>query len=127
MRRRRRRADYAIVWKPTAALFEQQPRLKAIFCISAGVDSLLNVPSLPEHVPVIRLGGCGGMSVQMAEYVAHQVIDITRDMAVYRAQQAKEIWKPLRPIKRLDWPIGIMGLGQMVDALPSSSLSLSTR
>lgn len=105
-------ADYAIVWKPPTALFEQQRQLKGIFCIGAGVDSLLTVPSLPTDVPIVRLENAG-MAVQMAEYVAHQIIDITRDMALYRNQQARGLWQPQRPIKRTAWPVGIMGLGQI--------------
>ncbi|MAM86096.1 MAG: glyoxylate/hydroxypyruvate reductase A [unclassified Hahellaceae] len=105
-------ADYAIVWRPPAALFEQQTRLKAIFCIGAGVDGLIAVPTLPDDVPVVRLENAG-MAVQMAEYVAYQIIDVSRDMSLYREQQARNIWKPQRPIDRPAWPVGIMGLGQI--------------
>ncbi|GAA3947431.1 glyoxylate/hydroxypyruvate reductase A [Allohahella marinimesophila] len=105
-------ADYAIVWKPPAALFDQHTSLKAIFCIGAGVDSLLAVPTLPANVPVIRLENAG-MAVQMAEYVAHQIIDITRNMGLYREQQGRNTWKAHRPIERAAWPVGVMGLGEI--------------
>jgi len=34
-------ADYAVVWAPPQAFFDEQPQLKAAFNIGAGVDALL--------------------------------------------------------------------------------------
>ena len=47
--------DYAVVWKPPHALFEVQTKLKAIFSLGAGVNGLLAIPSLPRHVPLVRM------------------------------------------------------------------------
>lgn len=105
-------ADYAVVWQPPAALFASAPRLKAVFNLGAGVDGLLRVPGLPPNVPLIRLEDAG-MAAQMAEYVLHHVVEITRDMARYRAQQAQGVWQMLAPIARATWPVGVLGLGQM--------------
>lgn len=105
-------ADYAIVWRPPERLFERERHLKAIFNLGAGVDGLLRVRSLPHDVPVIRLEDAG-MSVQMAEFVAYHVIESSRDMAAYRAQQCDGVWKVLRPIRREQWPVGVLGLGQI--------------
>lgn len=105
-------ADYAIVWQPPTALFEKETRLKAVFNLGAGIDGLLQVPNLPREVPVVRLEDAG-MSVQMAEYVAYHVIGISREMAIYRQQQADGQWKLRRPIKRSEWPIGVLGLGHI--------------
>lgn len=105
-------ADYAIVWHPPAALFDKEPQLKAVFNLGAGVDALLQVPNLPRDIPVVRLEDAG-MSVQMAEYVAYHVIGISRDMDFYREQQAEKQWKLRRPIERSEWPICVLGLGQI--------------
>ncbi|HRQ46250.1 MAG TPA: glyoxylate/hydroxypyruvate reductase A [Rhodocyclaceae bacterium] len=105
-------ADYAIVWQPPERLFERERHLKAIFNLGAGVDGLLRVRSLPRDVPVIRLEDAG-MSAQMAEFVAYHVIECSRDMAAYRAQQSDGMWKVLRPIRREEWPVGVLGLGQI--------------
>ncbi len=105
-------ADYAIVWKPPAQLFEREKNLKAVFNLGAGIDGLLKVPNLPEDIPAVRLEDAG-MAVQMAEYVMHQLVDITRTMDVYRAQNAEARWQIHRPIKRSQWPVGIMGLGHI--------------
>lgn len=105
-------ADYAIVWHPPAALFDREPQLKAVFNLGAGVDALVQVPNLPRNIPVVRLEDAG-MAVQMAEYVAYHVIGISRDMDVYREQQAAGQWKLRRPIERSEWPVGVFGLGHI--------------
>lgn len=105
-------ADYAIVWQPPAALFEREKNLKAVFNLGAGIDGLLKVPNLPSDVTVVRLEDAG-MSVQMAEYVLHQLLEASREMETYREQQRQGIWKIHRPIKRSEWPVGVMGLGHI--------------
>ncbi len=105
-------AEYAVVWHPPAALFARERNLKALFNLGAGVDGLLALNALPADLPVIRLEDAG-MSVQMAEFVIHQVVERTRDMAVYRAQQRDGVWRIHRPIDRAQWPVGVLGLGQI--------------
>lgn len=105
-------ADYAIVWQPPAELFERETRLKAVFNLGAGIDGLLAVPNLPSHLPVVRLEDAG-MSAQMAEYVLHQLLEASRGMETYREQQRQGVWKIHRPIKRSEWPVGVMGLGHI--------------
>jgi len=105
-------ADYAIVWQPPARLFEREKKLKAVFNLGAGIDGLLKVPNLPADLTVVRLEDAG-MSVQMAEYVLHQLLEASRGMETYREQQRQGIWKIHRPIKRSEWPVGVMGLGHI--------------
>ncbi|WP_372986664.1 2-hydroxyacid dehydrogenase [Marinobacter sp.] len=105
-------ADYAIVWQPPARLFKREKKLKAVFNLGAGIDGLLKVPNLPEDLTVVRLEDAG-MSVQMAEYVLHQLLEASRGMETYREQQRQGIWKIHRPIKRSEWPVGVMGLGHI--------------
>ena len=70
-------ADYAVVWRPPQAFFDDQPRLRAIFNTGAGIDALKRL-RLPEGVPLIRLEDAG-MAVQMAEYVALRYGIVTID------------------------------------------------
>lgn len=116
-------ADYAIVWRPPAELFAREPHLKAIFNLGAGVDGLLSLPALPANLTLVRLEDAG-MSVQMAEHVVHQLLEISRNMQVYRAQQAQQQWQLHRPIKRSEWPIGVMGMGQIGARVASTLASL---
>ncbi|MFO8141644.1 MAG: NAD(P)-dependent oxidoreductase [Marinobacter sp.] len=52
-------------------------------------------------------------SVQMAEYVLHQLLEASRGMETYREQQRQCVWKIHRPIRRSEWPVGVMGLGHI--------------
>jgi glyoxylate/hydroxypyruvate reductase len=103
-------ADYAVVWTPPAELFAQQPQLKAVFNIGAGVDALMKSNALPRHIPVVRLDDAG-MSVQMAEYVCHAIIRHFRDLGVYDTAQREAKWAYQKPRRRSDFTVGIMGLG----------------
>ena len=102
-------ADYAVVWAPPQSFFDEQPQLKGIFNIGAGVDALVKL-RLPEGVPVVRLDDAG-MSVQMAEYVCHAVIRHFREFDAYEADVAAGTWSYRKPRMRADFPVGVMGLG----------------
>ena len=49
------KVEFAICWQPKEALLQQCPNLKAIQSMGAGVDSLLTDPTLPRHVPQLRV------------------------------------------------------------------------
>lgn len=102
-------ADYAVVWAPPQAFFNEQTQLKAIFNTGAGVDALMKL-DLPAGVPVIRLDDAG-MAVQMAEYVCHALIRHFREFEGYEADMAQGTWSYREPRDRADFPVGIMGLG----------------
>ncbi len=102
-------ADYAVVWAPPQTLLDQQPQLKALFNIGAGVDGLLKL-RLPPQALVVRLDDAG-MSVQMAEYVCHAVIRHFREFDGYEADVKQGRWSYRKPRIRAEYPIGVMGLG----------------
>ncbi len=102
-------ADYAVVWAPPQQFMDEQPQLKGIFNIGAGVDALMKL-RLPPRVPVVRLDDAG-MSVQMAEYVCHAVIRHFREFDGYEADAKQGKWSYRKPRLRKDFPVGVMGLG----------------
>lgn len=102
-------ADYAVVWAPPQQFMDEQPALKALFNIGAGVDALLKL-KLPPHAKVVRLDDAG-MSVQMAEYVTQAVIRHFRELDGYEADMRQGQWKFRKPQMRADFPVGVMGLG----------------
>ena len=102
-------ADYAVVWRPPQALFDEQRELKAIFNTGAGVDALLAL-KLPQQAMLVRIGD-GGMAVQMAEYVSHAVIRHFREFAAYDEAMREGRWAFRKPLRRSQFPVGIMGLG----------------
>ena len=104
-------ADYAVVWKPPAAMLVPSRGLKAIFNIGAGVDGILELGgALPQGVPIIRLDDAG-MGVQMSEYVAHAALRYLRRFDEYDAQARAGQWRFLKPHGKAGFTVGILGLG----------------
>lgn len=102
-------ADHAVVWAPSQQFLDEQPALKGLFNIGAGVDALLK-RRLPPGVKVVRLDDAG-MAVQMAEYVCHAVIRHFREFDGYEADVKAGQWSLRKPRERLHFTVGVMGLG----------------
>lgn len=102
-------ADHAMVWAPPQQFLDEQPGLKGIFNIGAGVDALMKL-RLPPRALVVRLDDAG-MSVQMAEFVCHAVIRHFRELDVYERDAAAGRWGFRKPRARADFPVGVLGLG----------------
>ncbi|AOB32489.1 glyoxylate reductase [Bordetella sp. H567] len=104
-------ADVALVWKPPAALFDHEPTLKTLFNLGAGVDALLQM-DLPSHIQIVRLEDAG-MAVQMAEYALYALLRVSRAFGRYERDQAVSQWAPQPGLRREQWPVGVLGLGEM--------------
>lgn len=105
--------DYVVGWKPPAALFARQPKLRAVINYGAGVDAILAMGAVPAHIPIIRLEDAG-MAQQMAEYAIYGVIHHQRNMRIYRAQQRDKHWQQHEDRGNVRRPtVGVMGLGEM--------------
>ena len=102
-------ADYAVVWAPPQAFFDEQPGLKAVFNLGAGVDALLKL-RMPPQTLVVRLDDAG-MAVQMAEYVCHAVVRHFRALDAYEADTRAGRWTQRPTRARADFPVGILGAG----------------
>ena len=111
-------ANYAVVWAPPQAFFDEQNTLQGVFNIGAGVDALLKL-RLPVGVPVVRLDDAG-MSAQMAEYVCHAVIRHFREFDAYEAAMATGQWSYRKPRSRADFAVGVMGLGVLGERVSST-------
>ena len=104
-------ARYAIVWQPPKQFFAEQPQLRALFNIGAGVDALMG-PHLSPQTLVVRLNDAG-MADQMAEYVCHALIRHFREFAVYERDMAQRQWTSRESLPREQFPVGVMGLGAL--------------
>jgi glyoxylate/hydroxypyruvate reductase A len=102
-------ADHAVVWAPPQQFLDEQPALKGVFNIGAGVDALMKL-RLPPQALVVRLDDAG-MSVQMAEFVCHAVIRHFRELDGYERDAAQGKWGFRKPRARSDFPVGVLGLG----------------
>ena len=104
--------EYAVLWAPPASLFHGQDRLKAIFALGAGVDSLMRCPGLPAGVPVVRIEDAG-MADQMIEYALYAALQRLRHFDEYRRFSAARKWQALPYTARKDVRIGVLGLGEL--------------
>lgn len=103
-------ADVAIVWKPPAALFAEQPSLRAVFNLGAGVDILLGLPTLPAELPLFRLEDAG-MAQPMARYALAAVLRHELRFDTYASDQAQLRWSPAVPRNPAIMQVGVLGLG----------------
>ncbi len=104
----------AIVWKPPAEFFDNSPRICTVYAFSAGVDSILQHPGLPENATIIRLRDAG-MAQQMAEYALYGVLHSHRQMGIQRVAQSRKQWiqDDVRAIFAADTHVGILGAGAL--------------
>jgi len=105
-------ADVALVWRPPAALFKHETGITTLFNLGAGVDALLKMPEIPAHVRIVRLEDAG-MSVQMAEYALYALLRVSRDFEAFDQAQARQYWDTREGTRQADWPVGVLGLGQV--------------
>ncbi|MES2632147.1 MAG: glyoxylate/hydroxypyruvate reductase A [Pseudomonadota bacterium] len=102
-------ADHAVVWAPPQQFLDEQPRIKGIFNIGAGVDALLKL-RLPPQAVLVRIDD-GGMAVQMAEFVCHAITRHVRELDVIEHAARRAEWAFRKPRRRDEYPVGVMGLG----------------
>jgi glyoxylate/hydroxypyruvate reductase len=106
--------DYLAFMHPDFDKLPAFPNLKAMFSRSAGVESFVNHPRLPQ-VPLCKVEPPDG-DPMMTEYVVMHVLRLHRDMPGYAAAQARKEWRRtpiLRPEQRR---VGFLGFGKMAKA-----------
>ncbi|MGG7870925.1 glyoxylate/hydroxypyruvate reductase GhrA [Klebsiella aerogenes] len=118
-------ADYALVWHPPVEMLQGR-KLKAVFALGAGVDSILSKlreypEMLPLSIPLFRLEDTG-MGLQMQEYAVSQVLHWFRRFDDYQALKLQSRWQPLPEYRREDFTIGIMGAGVLGGKVAESLL-----
>ena len=104
--------DMAIVANPPPGSLQGLTGLRLIQSLWAGVDRLLADPTLPADVPLARMVD-PAMNQAMAETALWAVLALQRDFFGYARQQATGQWRP-HPQRRADeWPVLVLGLGEM--------------
>jgi glyoxylate/hydroxypyruvate reductase A len=103
---------YCLAWKATRGIWSGMTDLKAIFCLGAGVDRLLADPTLPPHVPLVRMVE-PELTRGMVEYVLWQCLFHHRKVWELEAAQSCATWRPHTYPAPWDRTIGIMGLGEL--------------
>ncbi|MCS7269366.1 MAG: glyoxylate/hydroxypyruvate reductase A [Geminicoccaceae bacterium] len=104
--------EAALVWSPPPGLLAALPRLRVILSLGAGVDRLLEDPTLPPEVPICRMVD-PSLTRSMAEFVLLHVLRYHRFLDVYEEQQRRAQWRLLLPRPPEATVVGIMGLGEL--------------
>ena len=107
-----------IAWTCPRDLFAAHPNLALLVSIGAGVDQL-DMSAVPPHVKVVRMLE-PGLQEQMAEWVTLAVLALHRDLPGYIAQARAGVWKSGRNVPARQRRIGIMGMGQLGQAVCSA-------
>jgi glyoxylate/hydroxypyruvate reductase A len=105
---------YACLWDAPQGMLREFESLKAIFSLGAGVDHLLDDPTLPA-LPIVRVVD-PDLTMRMTEYVVLHVLAYHRRCALYRAQQGAHRWCDHDQPSARQVAVGIMGLGVLGSA-----------
>ncbi|MCP3731485.1 glyoxylate/hydroxypyruvate reductase A [Sphingomonas sp. MG17] len=106
---------YLAAWEPSTELIARLPALEVVFSVSAGVDQF-DMATLPDHVRVVRMIE-PGIAAGMVEYVSMAVLALHRDLIDYGVAQRAARWAPLKLVPAEARRIGVMGLGNLGQAV----------
>lgn len=101
----------AVVWKHPPGIFSRFPNLQLISSFGAGVEHLLDDPSLPKGIALTRIVD-DTLSRSMRNYVMMAVLNIQRQFRTLQHQQRQELWQVPNPIE-IPLRVGILGLGML--------------
>jgi glyoxylate/hydroxypyruvate reductase len=96
------------------------PNLKAMFSRSAGVESFVNHPKLP-NAPLCKIEPPGG-DPMMTEYVVMHVLRLHRDMPGYQAARTNREWRRTTIVRPEQTRVGFLGFGMMATPRPQDAL-----
>jgi glyoxylate/hydroxypyruvate reductase A len=106
--------EYLAFMHPDFDALPAFPNLKAMFSRSAGVESFVNHPRLP-NAPLCKIEPPGG-DPMMTEYVVMHVLRLHRDMPGYQAAQANREWRRTTIVRPEQRRVGFLGFGMMARA-----------
>jgi glyoxylate/hydroxypyruvate reductase A len=102
---------HVLVWEPEPGRIAGYRNLQAIFSSAAGVDHILRDPTVPPHLPIVRMVSTE-TSQTLGEYCCLAALSILRDYPRMIAAQAERRWDTYEPPHTaLDKRVGVMGIG----------------
>ena len=102
---------YVLVWEPEPGRIAGYRNLRAIFSSAAGVDHIVRDPTVPAHLPIVRMVS-EETSQTLGEYCCLAALSILRDYPRMMAAQAARRWDTFEPPHTAwDKRVGIMGFG----------------
>ena len=107
------RVAYALVWAPEHGRLAAYPNLRMIISSAVGVDHLTADPSLPRHLPIVRMGG-SETAQRMGEFVCLGALSLLRDLKRITDQQHAGVWQNFQQHHcATDLRAGVLGLGNL--------------
>ncbi len=106
------RIAFALAWRPHDDAFRPYTALRHAGSIAAGVDHLLDCPSLPDDAVVTRIVDPAQADMMAAWTLAHLVWHL-RGFDAMRIRQREARWVREAPPAARDWPVGVLGAGVM--------------
>ncbi|MCR9133287.1 MAG: glyoxylate/hydroxypyruvate reductase A [bacterium] len=116
---KKERVTFAVSWNHPEKVLLNYPNLKVVSSLGAGVDHLLKDLSIDENVALTRVV-VPSLKDQMAEYVLNSVQNYRFNTARYVDQKREGFWSTHDVVPKSDCVIGVMGLGEMGQAVASS-------
>jgi glyoxylate/hydroxypyruvate reductase A len=102
---------YVLVWEPEPGRIAGYRNLRAVFSSAAGVDHIVRDPTVPAHLPIVRMVS-EETSQTLGEYCCLAALSILRDYPRIIAAQAERRWDSFEPPHTAwDKCVGIMGFG----------------
>jgi len=108
--------EVAIVANPPPGSLQGLPGLRLIQSLWAGVDRLLADATVPPQVPLARMVD-PAMNEAMAETALWAVLSLHRDFFSYARQQTRQHWQQHPQHRADEWPVLVLGHGQMGQAV----------
>ena len=102
----------AVVANPPPGSLQGLPALRLIQSLWAGVDRLLADSTLPADVPLARMVD-PAMNAAMAETALWATLALQRDFFAYARQQRLGRWQQHAQRRADEWPVLVLGLGEM--------------
>lgn len=104
--------EFALTWPYPEGLWGRFPNLLAISSAGAGVSHILDDPSLPADIPVLKLVD-NNLNQDMWEYLLATISYHSKNLHSYQAQQIQKLWRELPVMGFRDTTVGIVGLGSI--------------
>lgn len=106
---------YLATWVPPDDIAATFPNLELVFSVGAGVDQF-DFSKVPDQVPLVRMLE-PNIAESMVEYVSLAVLALHRDLPRFLDQQRREVWKEIQITAAARRRVGVMGLGQLGQAV----------
>ncbi|SHJ06192.1 glyoxylate/hydroxypyruvate reductase A [Mesonia phycicola] len=111
----REKTEFVVAWNPPEDAFEKFPNLKVIASMAAGVKHITS-KKIPKGVKVTRVKD-DYLNYDLSYYVLNAILNYLRDMPLYFQQQQKNNWKRLTYKRPEDVTVGILGFGNIGQAI----------